>query len=83
MAILAADSDTGPLGARGESRDQEKRRADQDINTGGKAGSAGNNLVEFQHGPGEAIHLPIAGDEGTTRHSVLDRVQAGNCQKVL
>ena len=33
MAVLAADGDASPLGARGESRDQEKRRADQDIDT--------------------------------------------------
>jgi len=36
-----------------------------------KSGRAGNDRVELRHGPGKAIHLPIAGDEGAARHSVL------------
>jgi hypothetical protein len=65
VAILPADGDPGSPRLSGEAGNEQKRRADQDVDVLRQLGGSGNDPVQGGRGGGEAVHLPIAGNERT------------------
>ena len=65
VAILAADRNAAPR----EPRHQRRGRADQHVATG--RGVFGGELVDHTARCGEAVHLPVPGDEFAQHHPTL------------
>ena len=64
VAILRADGDALAPGLVGKTGNQGRGRADQQIGLAGKGARACQHRVEFRHRGLEAVHFPVAGDQG-------------------
>ena len=64
-AILRPDRERiCPACLGGEGRNQGRRRANQEIGLGGHRGRARKHRIKFAERGLEAVHFPVAGDQG-------------------